>query len=316
MIYTIERTKITPKQVNRWYTSGLNNSKNRQVRKEWVNYLAKQMIGGKFLPTNTIAIGILNGASYLVNGQHTLGAIVESGKSLDLPVARYKVSNEKELANLLSHYDIGLGRNFADAMSFHGVPDLIKLSKQNTGRLASAIDLISTNFVQSSNKRKVDSTAWIPATVAFAPFYKSLLSEMKDSAIRQDKWRQKGLLSVILTTVAYGPESAVSFWKEVLFADGLRRHQASKRLHEYVKYEYFSRGDGRKTGKMAHHLAKISAYCWNQSLVQRPIKALPITSIVNNPIVIKGTPYATGGAPWGITEAGDFKPWLALPKSN
>jgi hypothetical protein len=86
------------------------NTENRSVRKAWVTYLARQMSGGHWKPT---ADGIaIRKDGVIMNGQHRLLAIVQSGVAVDLLVV---TGFDKESFLVM---DRGAGRTIADVTGF------------------------------------------------------------------------------------------------------------------------------------------------------------------------------------------------------
>ena len=312
MSYTVEKTKITPTQVNKWYAEGLIN-KNRPLKKSWVGYLSRQMTGGRFQPTNTITIGHLNGTSYLINGQHTLAAIVQSGTTYFLPVAHHRNISEKELAHLYANFDIGNKRSFSDAMGYYGVDKICDLSPTRLNKLAAALGLIAGNFSDATLRKKTNHLEWVRPVQAYAPYFTAMLEKMHRSPLTQSRWQNAAFLSIMLITMAHGPDNALGFWDRMTKNDGLKKGDPAKRLHEFIAYEHKTAGGGTVGGYKNREASKIAAYCWNANYESRKVITLRVSAILRNPIKIAGTPYEHGGEPWTVNHLGELKSWLPLP---
>jgi hypothetical protein len=100
---------IQPAQAKRWLNQ--RNGHNRNLRQSHVDYLANEMIGGRFKETAQGISFFKDGT--LADGQHRLAACVESGVAIKLPVAR---GVEKEA---MCAYDMGARRSVADFLHLH-----------------------------------------------------------------------------------------------------------------------------------------------------------------------------------------------------
>ena len=91
----------------------------RPLRQGHVAELAHHMEHGSFIDNTTITFALLDGKSYLVNGQHTINAIVKSGCSVTLNIQEYSCRNEDEIDSLYARQDKHYKRTEGD--SFHSL---------------------------------------------------------------------------------------------------------------------------------------------------------------------------------------------------
>ena len=96
------------------------NKKNRQLRKNLVSYYAKQMKDGQWM-LNGEGI-IFNEEGILVDGQHRLAAVVESGVNVEMLVVRN--ADKDSFATI----DSGLSRNTSDIFFVKGIPNASNIS--------------------------------------------------------------------------------------------------------------------------------------------------------------------------------------------
>jgi hypothetical protein len=101
--------KITPKIAEKYLSEA--NINNRKIRQSYVSVLANEMAQGRFYLTGQGISFFEDGT--LADGQHRLSAIVESGQTIEIPVAR-GVKREA-----MSAYDIGAKRTVADYLHLH-----------------------------------------------------------------------------------------------------------------------------------------------------------------------------------------------------
>lgn len=105
---------ISPRQAERWLAD--NNTGNRNIRQTHVDYLANEMLAGRWHQTGQGIAFFEDGT--LADGQHRLAAIVQSGVSVPLVVTR---GLKKEAMPAI---DVGAKRNLADYLYLHhGVRD-------------------------------------------------------------------------------------------------------------------------------------------------------------------------------------------------
>lgn len=113
----IEQIKVTPKQAAKWLESNM--EQNRRLRPQHVATLARDMKAGNWKQTGETVK--FNTMRLLIDGQHRLSAIVESGCTVELSVA-WDVPSDSIMA-----IDTGKSRNPADVLAIAG---LTKYPKQ------------------------------------------------------------------------------------------------------------------------------------------------------------------------------------------
>ena len=89
------------------------NTKNRPCRRQTVAHYARQMSEGKWHYTRVPVIFSIDGV--LIDGQHRLRAIIESGATVKMDLAFGAP------ADSFSFIDVGKGRSASDIFSIHGV---------------------------------------------------------------------------------------------------------------------------------------------------------------------------------------------------
>ncbi len=143
--------RITPEQAKHWLSR---NANNRKLAPAHVKFLADQMRAGQWQPTpETIKLAT---SGRLLDGQHRLSAIVESGLAQELYVARH--CDEAMFVVL----DTGKHRTAADVLS-------VQYAK-NAGTLAAIARLIylyrTNGMVPSATKTKKATNADVLAICA------------------------------------------------------------------------------------------------------------------------------------------------------
>lgn len=266
----------------------------RPLSQSHVDYLAKQMTDGAFDPTAQVAFAVMrpDGPLMLINGQHTLWAIVESDTEQTLPVITYEVDTPLDIARIYSHFDIGRGRNFADAVRAYGTADSIGITDQQIIRLGGALRHILSGFPRTKpdtrfpNERIIKETRnWQKEALSFFELISPGDIKMKSAISRAAP------MAVMLVILRYCPEDGPSFLEQVVIDDGLRLGDPRKTLHRYIRDLSSSTRTG-KTVELNGQIARVVAKCWDKFRSGSSLKrAYVIPEHAGNSIVIKGTPY-------------------------
>ncbi len=114
---TYEVVRISPTVAERWLGR---NSQNRNIRHGWVSDLARMMVDGEWL-LNGEAIKFAHDG-VLLDGQHRLHAIVQSGKTVPMLVVRGLPANAQDTM------DTGRARNAAHMLQIKGYPNATNLA--------------------------------------------------------------------------------------------------------------------------------------------------------------------------------------------
>lgn len=144
------------------------NTSNRQLRKNIVSYYASQMKNGQWM-LNGEGI-IFNEQGTLVDGQHRLAAVVESGVNVDMLVVK---NADKDS---FSTIDSGVSRKISDTFYVKGVPN------------ASTVASIIGRYIKLVNGQTAGSTA--ATKMAHTPSRQDMLKVYaEDEDFWQELWR-------------------------------------------------------------------------------------------------------------------------------
>jgi hypothetical protein len=141
----IEKIKVTPKTAAKWLESNM--ATNRNIRKSYIKMLAADMLAGRWKETGeTIKF---NPMRTLIDGQHRLSAVVESGCTIEMHVA-WDVPSDAIMA-----IDTGRSRSAADIMTLQGT---CKYPKQ-TPTLIRRIEAWESKSLSAELKKRRGLTA-------------------------------------------------------------------------------------------------------------------------------------------------------------
>lgn len=261
---------ITPELANEWvtayfYEKPLMHSVMRNIRETHVNYLAREMTRGMF-GSATIAFADCkeNGRRFIVNGNHTLRAIVQSGVNMYLTVEVNECDTVAQVRHLYATYDKNLLRQRVDSLRAYGASDTLEIRHTDVKVLAAAVAFMSDDFGATNKKPRIPDAELLDMMRPWTKHYGRLLVAVGSGA----PWfarimNRRAVLSVALHTMKHQPDISFRFWESVVSGAGFRDYAPALKLRDYLIETTLVGDHGRtKPGDMA----KAVAYCWNKHL--------------------------------------------------
>lgn len=214
---------------------------------------------------NTIKFALLRDGRYLTNGQHTLSAIILSGKTLVLPVQDYVVSSEDDIATLYYHEDTGRKRVFGDSVRALNLSEQLGLTRTQIQRVASALRWAKGNF---GVDRKTYDYITQDDLLEWTPFYAWEIKAVHNaiSPCTTDDRNivcKQPVLAVALITMRYAPDLAREFWGQVAKDDGLKQYDARKTIRKWLQDNTADRGHKAAKPIYGHIVSRAVALAWN-----------------------------------------------------
>lgn len=209
----------------------------RKLKKPQVKRYKKKMDNGSFLRLN-ISIAVLNGRSILVNGQHTLTALVEYGKPIGGVVTYISCETERDVAKCFRQFDVPYvrGKDF---------------------RLKTELDVLGVKWVQKCAKLFVNAMPYIAVYNGGYRFnyppkirdYEDWLSEIADRQHEGDfinavfPYKRSitehaflpEVAAVAIITASRSYDKAVIFWKQVVSAENMTNGGPSMKLCRFLQ---------------------------------------------------------------------------------
>lgn len=284
---------VDPSQAQVWISR--NNYENqRPIRSSHVSYLASEIAKGRFIDGTAIHFAELNGDLKLVNGQHTLSAIIKSGCPQRLTVTITKVSSDLEIAQLYFRHDNHLTRQISDAFRALNLDEETGLNLTQQQWVGSAIYVLMSGLGVSGNFRGIktrisrdDLAKGVVNLAEPAKNYFNCIFGVRPAIHRA--LTRRASVAVALVTFYYSPVMSVDFWKQVAFTNNVKIGDPRKTLSELlVEVGMIGGGAGKRSASTSYHSRAISV-AWNAFFEGRDLKLIKVYE--DSPIKILGSPY-------------------------
>lgn len=255
-----------------------------------IRLLAAEMAAGRFTDGTQIHFGAVGDKLYLLDGNHRIRGVIESGRAVEFSVLRDDVSSFAALGPLYWRHDfISRSRPMVLAGIVSGKGE--GLGKQRMAAVMSALPLLATNFARGSvsnetkllfrspDVRLTSYRSWVKHAEAYFGAVAGV------SPMMHKRFNRTGVLAVGMATFKHQPTKAEEFWRAVAADDGLRQGDPRKALVRFLMEgpSYTGSSDQRVDVALA------AALCWNAWFEGRQLTFVR-RSTAN--FYIAGTPFA------------------------
>lgn len=281
------RLRIGPELAQRILSEALYKNQ-RKVYRHHVVLLADDMRRKRWTAGSQICFVLFHGRLYLVNGQHRLHAVIESGEEIEFQILIEAADDEAQLAAIYYRFDRKQrARTTAEVLNAAGVAERFGLSKTAAKATFEAAGLISNgfrraNYQQDPLKARSDDLRLDAARAwwEFGAEYDRLI-EPADK-VTKGKLFSSGVVAVALVTLKYQQERAVSFWGGLAEDDGLRSGDPRKTLRRDLLNRSLSSGSPITP-------VQVPALAWNAFYAGRSLKIIKVYD--EAAVRIAGTPF-------------------------
>lgn len=261
----------------------------RPAYQHHIALLSDAMQRGQWSPGMQISFGRLpNGTLHLVNGQHRLLAVADSGTTQNFNLQIMDVADDAELATLYNRHDVtSLARSLSQVLNATGISERLNISKGMTKATYEAVALLENGLhrpnyqtdpvkTRSTDVRFEMARAWWEFAVKYEELLRSCAPALKT------KLHNQGNVAVALATLRYQPEKAEVFWRGLAENDGLRKGDPRRAL-VVALYER-SLNSGKFDARVI-----LPANAWNNWYQGKNINTLKVFA-ESEPFLL-GTPY-------------------------
>lgn len=193
----------------------------------------------------------------LINGQHRLLAVVESGVSVEFAFTYHSDKSEQAAQDRYRDIDKHSPRTMADAIRAGGLRDVDgDLSDYDKKKLSEATRVIMCGFFRRPDTM---SREYIFEHVAqYAPAYETMIESVFDSDILQPIRHASVYIAGFVYTIYHQQEVAVNLLKSVASGNVENPHAPARKLREFILYDKMGHGS---QGRLRR--ARYFSCCWN-----------------------------------------------------
>ena len=283
----VEVIEFTSDLAHEWRTS-YEFPNQRTPKAWWVAALSQMMVQDVFTPTPIhLAHCAEDGGYYLVDGQHRLRAIAESGTSYRLPVIHHECPTFADVADLYGRLDRGAGRSVTDVFKAHDLANALDISAPLMGQMGAALVLIAAQFDPTARRviaRDGDMRIhmlreWRDEVAQYGP----LIPSRGSDALTAARMRSAPVASVGLLTMRNQPDKATEFWSALGTGEGLEADEPELALRRWFANTPLRQGD---TASALTLRAVVSA--WNAAFEGRRVRTLRPSAVGGIPIAGTG----------------------------
>lgn len=269
---TIER--LTPAKAAQ-YLEKNRFPRQRKLKRPRIDALTKEYKRGRYVHQHVaIAFAKLpDGTKWLVDGQHRLTFMLETGVSLDMCVHEYHVKDMAEAARLYNSFDpLGSARSRRDNARAHGLDELdLKAGYRTPGYKAAEAILKGCQFDPLKASVHPDAEEAVATTKEFIPEINTYMEILKQCAKENGKseiysqLKTTGIMTVALVTLQNQPEYAKRFWENVALRNPTNRFsgEEAKSCQYFVEWMVKPVKD-YVLGPTVHlHTATATSHYWN-----------------------------------------------------
>jgi hypothetical protein len=282
------KTAAVSRSMSKHMRETMHFERQRPISARNVQRLGEEMKAGWFLAGTPIFICVLpNGHRLIVNGNHTLEAIIATGVTVPLTIIEKQVATLEEAARVYAVLDLQKTRTWGDTLRATGFAEDLPLA----AHVNAGLGLIMGNFgyaqrdarsAQSRNAR----LQLLPDYIQSARMVAAVVEGAPASSARVVK--RAAVMAVALYTTKFQPSAAEEFWGGMAKDDGLKANDPRKALLRYAANNP-SAGHGARM-----LLCKASMAAWNASFEGRTLEYCKPNSMEG--VKILGTPLHRGGA--------------------
>lgn len=219
---------ITPAMASEFLTQKTYD-RQRSLKRRNMDRLIHAMENDTFGASSVLHIAKLNGKEHVLNGQHRLSALRDTGREQSFVVIRETVLTSLELNLLYSRFDRHSPRTARDMIIALGLPQELGLSVQHCTKALTAWKLINSKF-HHPRPIFVSDDAMVRSLRDYSGAIKSFvqLLPLAPNSQTKQQLQRASTLSLAMVTFQEAPESirfeaVEQFWRDVISGENLQR---------------------------------------------------------------------------------------------
>jgi hypothetical protein len=266
-------------------------ARQRPINQSYIHQYALAMEKNEFRQGTVISFCVFKKRRYLINGQHTLHALILRQQPYLLGIEEIPVASYEEIGLWYSRYDRVHLRTLEHSYFAQNIQEHVQLNKGQTTQLGGCVPSLASGFERVSRthgglRMYLDNPAIRMAFIGeWRDEAESFFRDIKGAPGRMNTNLRRGpVMAVALVTYRYTGADATEFWHQVAMDDRLANNDPRKKLHAFI----------RTTIKLGDYepyiMSRIAASAWNLAWKDSKRQGLPIGP-TNVPICLEGTPH-------------------------
>lgn len=284
---TVRMQDITPAIAEKMLTD-MKYERQRTVRPEHIKFLANEMKQKRFT-SNTIGVCEMpGGTQFMVNGYHTLMAIIESSTTQQLPIEFFHVKSYQDVDKVYARFDRQLKRTRVDTLRVYGLEDSFGLAPTVLSKFAAASVIIMKDFSSGGGLSYVSDDEVVLFMIDWLDDTKKFLNSVAETHLAK-LMVGRHILPIGMMTTRYS-DKAGEFWNKVSTDDGLAMGDPRKTLHTWIKETGLTKDSGQKRHATLPLGLRSVASAWNAWMEERPLSFIRVVN-TTMPLILRSTPY-------------------------
>lgn len=289
-----ELKTVTPEMAQEMRTNSHFEDRQRNIKPLNVERLGNIMRLGKFIKGTQIYLGVLpDGRQLILNGNHTLEAIIATNRAEELTLTYCKVENEAEAGAIYAVFDLHARRTWVDSHK----------GARGGNRPHEKLYLYANNIIAGDFRQREARTGFDTTTAdrnlileKLDDFQEAiaLCNTLRTQATPETKtliWNKAPILAVMLYTAKYKPDLAEEFWGRVVRTEMLTNTMPEQVLLNWIRSN-IKRGKSSSWNQTVQ--ARAAAIAWNKAFRGESMSSRKMKPERLSNFFLLGTPIATG----------------------
>lgn len=248
----------------------MNYQRQRKLDERHVAFLANEMEQGRFMQgTKVHACTLPNRQQCLINGQHTVSAILKSGLPQLLTVQITRCKDEEEVAVCYAREDMNKIRTRRVVFNALDVEGVVGCGKNEAVLMGGAIELLVQKIGRQIQDRAMSSIELMDLIDKSSWRLKEFRKAKEGGRLQMSN----GIMALALATSSAGTYN-YDFWDGVAKDDGLRIGDPRKVFLSFLREKGSSVPQKPIKMTSAEALFRVGAYCFNRFAGRKQIKSI------------------------------------------
>jgi hypothetical protein len=291
-MYSIE---VTPQLAKKWLTE-CHYEHQRPLKRTTIMHYAKEMLKGDFIPFTHLDFVINGKSKQLIDGQHRLSAVIESGISNWFCVTEVIVKDQDEAGKRYGATDLPTLRGFDDTVRVMGLDAINLPSGTHIKSLSAALKVIYQGFMNDGMRHSF--TVLYLKSIEWSKYYLIYLECLKDCDTYKlkTKLQTAPILAAALSTLRFSTQKLPDdlcpehFWTGVATGDMIKAKSPMAKLRNLILESQLRSSKFQRGNISPSDLKAYATVAWNGYVSRREFSFLRLPK-KHSSIPIHCTPF-------------------------